>query len=43
MFIQRKKYRKLRDAEVVFAKHWKRIRAQRYIRRLKVAVVVVRK
>jgi myosin-1 len=27
----------------VFAKHWKRIRAQRYIRRLKVAVVVVRK
>jgi myosin-1 len=43
MFIQRKKYRQMREAEIVFAKHWKRIRAQRHIRRLKVAVVVVRK
>ena len=28
---------------IVFAKHWRRIKAQRYIRKLKVAVVVVRR
>lgn len=43
MYILRKKFRQLKAAEIVFAKHWKRIRAQRYICRLKVAVAVVRK
>lgn len=43
MYILRKKYRQLREAQIVFSKHWKRILTQRMAQRYRQAAVVVRK
>lgn len=43
MYILRKKYRQLREAQIVFSKNWKRILTQRMAQRYRQAAVVVRK
>jgi len=43
MYAQRKRYRNLRWAATLFATHWKRLTVQRYVRRYKAAVIVVRR
>jgi myosin-1 len=42
MYIQRKKYRELREASIVFSKHWKRVLAQRYAARYRASATVLR-
>lgn len=43
MYILRKKYRQLKEAQIVFSKHWKRILTQRMAQRYRQAAMVVRK
>ncbi len=43
MYAQRKKFRELRDAADVFASNYKRLMVQRYVKKYREAVAVVRK
>ena len=43
MYAQRKKFRELRSAADVFASNYKRLRVQRYVKKYRIAVAVVRR